>query len=99
MYSSASMRRLISERAGIRCSAPSASTRSARVRGSHAGTGLGLPSASFATKMRMQVVAGVYARVLTSADDTVTTTCMLVRPVCTSLACTSTRLPGGIGRR
>ena len=41
----------------------------------------------------------MYARVLTSADDTVTTTCMLDRPVCTMRARTSMRLPGGIGRR
>jgi len=51
-----------------------------------------------ATKTVVHEVAKVYVPICGSAEDTVTSMCMLDRPVCTSRASTSTTSPESIGR-
>ena len=79
-------------------SAPACSCWASDVVGRQAGTGAGRPSGSTATNTVRQRVASVYSPVFGSADETDTRMCMLVRPVCTKRASTSTISPIATGR-
>ena len=79
-------------------SAPACSSAASGVGGVKVGTATGRPSPSTATKTVMHRVASVYSPDFGSADETTTRMCMLVRPVCTSRASTSTSSPIATGR-
>ena len=69
-----------------------------RTAGVHGGTSAGRPSSPTATKTTVQDVASANMPTCGSAADTVTSMCMLERPVCTSSARVSTSSPDEIGR-